>query len=196
MLAVAIVVVARATPASAGPVAPDVEWVATRGAVEPGVSVQYLLATDAAPGRNSDGALMTSTPVALPYRLSCTWRRLGPEAGRSMHVFIAGGTVLVKSGAVLLYAFDDASFANQAWTPVPGMLTTQQHAIAVTQTRASVTVEIDGTVVATYALHVALASTPVGFGMKGAPALRSEIYLDKLAVDGVDVRPENAGAAQ
>ena len=50
------------------------------------------------------GELISVEEVALPYRFTVTWRRLGVEAGRSMHVLVAGGVVLIKAGAINFYA--------------------------------------------------------------------------------------------
>ena len=163
-------------------------WVATRGRVEPGVALgSYVLTSDAAPGRYSEGALVTASPIALPFRFAITWRRIGPEAGRSMHVIVAGGVVLIKSGAITLYAYDDAAFSASGWTPLPGLLTTAEHSLVVTQDSHAVNVAIDGTAVATFALAVPQLSSVVGVGMKSAPGLRSAIYLRSLAVGATGV---------
>lgn len=164
-------------PADAAP------WKATRGSLAPGRAAgSYLLATDAAPGRYSEGGMITSEPVALPYTLEARWRRLGPEAGRSMHVLVAGGVVLIKAGAIAFYAYDDASFAQGDWKAIAVDPIREEHAISVHQDARRVTVRIDGALVATYDLPVARPTAHVGFGMKGAPGVRSTIAVRDIVV--------------
>lgn len=172
-----LLVAALAGSASASP------WKATRGTLETGRAAgSFLLTTDAAPGRYSEAAMITTTPVVLPFTLSATWRRLGPEAGRSMHVLVAGGVVLIKTGAIAFYAYDDASFAQGDWTPTAANTVSTAHAIAVHQDAHRVTVMIDGAEVAHYDLEVARATANIGFGQKGAPSMRSAILVRDLAV--------------
>lgn len=177
MIRAVLVIAALAAAAHASP------WKTTRGTLEAGRAPNsFVLTTDAAPGRYSEAGLITAAPVALPYTLSARWRRLGPEAGRSMHVLVAGGVVLIKAGAIAFYAYDDASFAQGDWTPIALDPIGAEHAIAVHQDAARVTVSIDGTVVATYGLAVARPSAHVGFGHKGAPSMRSSILVRDLAL--------------
>ena len=158
-------------------------WKAPRGTLEAGrLEGSFLLSSDAAPGRYSEASMITTDAVTLPYSLSATWRRLGPEAGRSMHVLVAGGVVLVKSGAIAFYAYDDTAFAQGAWRPLAGHLAQAEHAIAVHQDHHTIVVSIDGAEVARYALEVARESAFVGFGMKSAPGLRSAIYVRGIAL--------------
>lgn len=144
----------------------------------------YVLSSNAAPGRYSEGSMVTVEPVALPYTLRAMWRRLGPEGGRSMHVFVAGGVVLIRTGAIAFYPYDEAAFASAGWTPLPSYSAHEEHAISVHQDRREVVVSIDGAVVARFALAVERASANVGFGMKSAPGLRSSIYLRDVSVVG------------
>ncbi len=157
-------------------------WRATRGSLEAIGNGGYFLASDAAPGRYSEGELVSRDAIALPFRLEVTWRRLGPEAGRSMHVTVAGGVVLIKSGAVAFYAYDDAAFGSVPWRAVPGYATHDEHVVTVAQDGREVRVMLDGRPIARYALAVTRASAYVGVGMKAAPGLRSSIYVRSLAV--------------
>lgn len=159
------------------------EWKVTRGSLEPGkLAGSFLLSSDAAPGRYSEATMVTATEIALPLQVAATWRRLGPEAGRSMHVLVAGGVVLIKSGAIAFYAYDDAAFASGEWRPLANHAAHDEHAISVRQDAHAVEVSLDGAVVARYALAVSRATAHVGFGMKAAPGLRSTIYLREIAI--------------
>lgn len=159
-------------------------WKASAGGtVEPGrLPGSYVVSSDAAPGRYSEASMVTVEPVALPYTVSARWRRLGPEAGRSMHVIVDGGVVLVKSGAISFWAYDNVEVPGAAWRPLPGYAAHAEHAIRVAQDARGVTVTIDGAVVATYAVPTQHARATIGFGMKSAPGVRSAIYLRDVGV--------------
>ena len=158
-------------------------WKTTRGTLEPGRAPNsFFLTSDGAPGRYSEAGMITAEPIALPYSISATWRRVGPEAGRSMHVFVAGGVVLIKAGAIAFYAYDDAAFAQGDWKDIPGHLAQAEHVVKVTQDAKTVLVFLDGTEVAHYDLAVARTTASIGFGMKSAPGYRSAIYLRNITV--------------
>lgn len=166
-----------------GSVASASPWKVTRGTLETGRTPgSFMLTSDAAPGRYSEAGMITAEPVALPYTISATWRRLGPEAGRSMHVLVAGGVVLIKTGAIAFYAYDDVSFAQGDWKPIAAHTVKSEHAISVHQDAHRVTVTIDGADVARYDLEVARANANVGFGFKAAPSMRSAILVRDIAV--------------
>jgi hypothetical protein len=176
-IALALVFVLAMDVAAAEP------WMVTRGTMDRGRQPgSFVLATEAAPARFSDGEVVTRDAVRLPYRLDVTWRRLGPEAGRSMHVTVAGGVVLIRSGKIGLYAFDEARFAAAGWTPLPGYDAHAEHAVCVVQTHETIAVTIDGRQVARFSLPVAHESVRPGIGMKGAPGFRSTIYVRSLSV--------------
>ncbi len=171
-----LIVCALAVPASAAP------WKTSRGLLETGrLDGSYLLSSDAAPGRYSEASMVSTEPVALPYTVTATWRRLGPEAGRSMHVLVGGGVVLIKSGAIAFYAYDDAAFAQGDWRPI-AVQTQAEHVVSVRQDPQGVTVILDGAQVAHYELPVARETAHVGFGMKSAPGLRSSIYVRAISI--------------
>ncbi len=171
-----VVVCALAEAASASP------WRAARGTLEPGrLEGSYLLSSDAAPGRYSEATMIATDPVALPYTVTATWRRLGPEAGRSMHVLVGGGIVLIKSKSIAFYAYDDAAFAQGDWRPIAAE-THAEHVVSVHQDANRVTVNVDGSEVAHYDLAVARDTVHVGFGMKSAPGLRSAIYVRAISI--------------
>lgn len=178
---VAVAATAAIAPATAEPEA--TRWKVTRGTVAPGaIAGSYLLASDGAPGRYSVGELISVDEVALPYRFTVTWRRLGVEAGRSMHVLVAGGVVLIKAGAINFWAYDDAAFASAAWQPLAGHAAQNEHTVVVDQDAGAVVVTIDGAPAARFPLTVARARAHVGVGMKAAPGARSKIYLRSLIV--------------
>jgi len=158
-------------------------WKATRGTLAPGRAPQsFVLSSDGAPGRYSEAGMITVEPVALPFTLEATWRRIGPEAGRSMHVLVAGGVVLIKNGAIAFYAYDATAFAQGDWKPLAGHQAQAEHAVKVTQDKTKVSVFVDGAQVARYDLPVARDTAHVGFGMKSAPGYRSAIYLRGVAI--------------
>lgn len=157
-------------------------WRTSRGDSTPGREAgSFVLFTDAAPGRFSEGAVVSTEPVRLPFRIDVTWRRLGPEAGRSMHVTVAGGVVLIKSGKLALYGYDEGAFARAGWRASPAQAH-DEHRISVVQTRSEVVVTIDGTEAARFPFVVAMETAPVGVGMKGATGHRSAIFVRALAV--------------
>lgn len=160
-----------------------VTWIATRGALEPGrVAGSFWLTTNAVPGRFSDGEVMSQEEVALPYRLDVRWRRIGPEGGRSLHVTVAGAVVLVQSGRVALYTYDEAALTARGWTDVPSLATHAEHAVSVTQDAREVAVAIDGREVLRQPVPVTRPRTQVGVGMKGASGFRSSLYVRSIAV--------------
>ncbi len=171
------IVAALAGSASAAP------WTTTRGTLAAGRAPgTFVLTTDAAPGRYSEAGMITTAPVALPFTLTATWRRLGPEAGRSLHVLVAGGVVLIKTGAIAFYAYDNASFAQGDWKPIAANTVSAEHALVVHQDAHRVTVTIDGAQVAAYDLDVARATANIGLGLKGAPSMRSALLVRDVAV--------------
>jgi len=160
-----------------------IAWAVTHGTLQVGVLPgSWLLSSDATPGRHSEGTMISKDEVRLPYRFELSWRRLGPEAGRSMHVIVAGGIVLVKADKIAFYAYDDATFASGEWTPVAGHDPNAEHVVVVTQDSRHVEVQIDGALAATYALSVSRVRTHVGIGMKSAPGYRSAIYVHDVTV--------------
>jgi hypothetical protein len=157
-------------------------WKTSRGLLERGrLDGSYLLSSDAAPGRYSEATMISTEPVTLPYTVTATWRRLGPEAGRSMHVLVGGGVVLIKAGAIAFYAYDDAAFAQGDWRPIAAH-TQAEHVVSLHQDARGVTVSIDGAAVAHYDLAITRQTAHVGFGMKSAPGLRSSIYVHSIAI--------------
>lgn len=175
--------VSLASPAIADPERPTDAWTAQRGEVEPGLAPgSYLISSDAAPGRYSEAAMMASSEIELPYQLDLHVRRLGPEAGRSVHVIVGGGIVLIKQNAILFYAYDDAAFAQQGWKPVTDYKANDDHAIRVRQDHRQVTVTLDGRPPVTFALPVSRTRARVGVGMKSAPGYRSQLLVHDLVV--------------
>jgi hypothetical protein len=163
---------------------PSLTWKATRGTVARGrLPGSFMLASDAVPGRYSTGELISVEEVPLPYRFTITWRRTGVEAGRSMHVLVVGGIVLIKHGAINFYPYDDAAFSSTEWQPLPGHRAHAEQQVVVVQDARAVTVSIDGREVARYPLAVTRPAAHVGVGMKAAPGHRSKLYLKTLVVE-------------
>ncbi|MBL8624609.1 MAG: hypothetical protein JNK64_25090 [Myxococcales bacterium] len=158
-------------------------WVATHGALEPGRAPgSFWVTTDPVPGRFTWGDVLSTTDVRLPFQLDVRWRRIGPEAGRSLHVIIASGIVLVQSGRLALYTYDEAALAARGWTAVPGLDTHREHTIGVRQDAAEVRVSVDGVEVLRQALVTARAATKVGVGLKGAGGYRSALRVASVVV--------------
>ncbi len=158
-------------------------WIATHGAMEPGRAPgSFWVTTAPIPGRFSSGEVLSTTAVRLPYRLDVRWRRLGPEAGRSLHVLIAGGVVLVQRGRVGLYTYDEVALATRGWAAAPTLDPHREHAIAVTQDAAEVRVAVDGVEVLRQPLVAAGATTKVGVGLKGAGGHRSALLVSAIAI--------------
>ncbi len=158
-------------------------WVATRGALAPGRAPgSFWVTTAPVPGRFTSGDAMADADVHLPYQLDVRWRRIGPEAGRSLHVIIAGGVLLVQSGRVALYTYDEAALAARGWTAVPGLDTHREHVIGVRQDTREVRVSVDGVEVLRQALVTSRAATKVGVGLKGAGGYRSALLVTSIAV--------------
>lgn len=158
-------------------------WVATRGALEPGRAPgSFWVTTAPVPGRFTSGDAMSTADVHLPFQLDVRWRRLGPDAGRSLHVIIAGGVLLVQSGQVALYTYDEAALAARGWTAVPGLDTHREHVVGVHQDAREVRVSIDGVEVLRQPLITARAATKVGVGLKGAGGYRSALLVTSIAV--------------
>lgn len=158
------------------------QWEAYRGGGYQPIGDGGVLTTDGAPGRFSDGEVRGSTRVRIPYQLDVTWRRLGPETGRSMHVLVADGVLLVRDHKISLYAYDESAFAALGWTQVPGLRAHELQHLTVTQDRREVRVEHGGAVVARFALPVTRDEAEVGLGFKGAGGFRSRMHVHAYGV--------------
>lgn len=182
-LIVALALVTASGSVAAEPPALALRWEANRGTLQPGrIAGSFVLGTDASPGRFSEALALASAEVDLPYRLDVTWRRLGPEAGRSLHVQVVGGVVLIRTGMVGLYAYDEAAFAASGWTPVPSLRSHARHRVTVTQDAHAVAVAVDGVAVARWPLAAARPRGRVGVGGKGARGYRSRIFVEAVTV--------------
>lgn len=179
---IALIVAVGAAPVAAEPPLP-LAWQAQEGSAEPGRTPgSFVLATDGSAALFSTALLLATEDVDLPFQLDVTWRRLGPEAGRSLHVQVLGGVVLVKTGVVGLFAYDEAAFAATGWIPVPGLRSHDEHAVRVVQTARQVTLALDGIEVARWPLIAPHPRGRVGVGGKGARGYRSRIFVRSLAV--------------
>lgn len=181
---------AVAAPGPSVAARPEVRWNVTRGALQPGmVAGSFILATDATVGRFSLGEVTAREPVSLPFRLEVTVRRLGPEAGRSLHVGVVGGNVLIKAGAVALYGFGDTMANLGGWSKVAGLRTSDEHRYTVTQDARSIELSIDGAPVRRFEVAAARSRGNVGFGFKGATGFRSLLYVRSAALQELAAAP-------
>lgn len=179
MRLVALAALLISTAASADPI----RWSARAGSMQAGARPgSWIVTTDANPGRFSAGEVIADREVALPCRVDVRWQRLGPEGGRSMHVVVAGGVLLVRTGMIALYTYDEVKLAKDGWTAIPALDTQREHGLSVVQTREELRVSLEGKEVARFALPVAREKALVGVGMKGASGFRSTVYLRALSV--------------
>jgi hypothetical protein len=142
----------------------------------------FILFTDASPSRFSDGELVSPDLLGLPLELDVTVRRLGPEAGRSLHFGVVGGVVLLKGGALSLWAYNDPNSSLEGWIPVPGLRTHDEHRVRVVQTTAEVTVFLDEVELKRYRMSSGRTRGRVAIGFKGASGNRSALHVQRLSV--------------
>lgn len=145
---------------------------------EPG---SFLLFTDASPSRFSDGELVSPSLLKLPLELDVTLRRIGPEAGRSLHLGVLGGVVLLKGGALSLWSFNDPNVSLEGWIPMPGLRTHDEHRVRVVQTTSEVIISLDGAEVKRYRMSPGRTRGRVGVGFKGASGNRSMLRISRLS---------------
>ncbi len=164
-------------------------WTVARGTLQQGLAPgSFILFTDASPSRFSDGELVSPDLVTLPLELEVTLRRLGPEAGRSLHLGVVGGVVLFKGGAFSLWAYNDPHYSLEGWIPVPGFRAHDEHRVRVVQTRSEVTVILDGVELKRYLMSAGRPRGRVGVGFKGASGNRSALFVQRLSVRELEPR--------
>jgi hypothetical protein len=164
-------------------------WTVARGSLQQGKEDgSFILFTDASPSRFSDGELVSPGVLALPLELDVTVRRLGPEAGRSLHFGVVGGVVLIKGGALSLWAYNDPHFSLEGWIPVPGLRTHDEHRVRVVQTQSEVTVFLDGVELRRYRMSAGRPRGRVAIGFKGASGNRSSLLVRRLSVRELEVQ--------
>ena len=164
-------------------------WTVARGTLQQGLAPgSFILFTDASPSRFSDGELVSPDLVRLPLELEVTRRRLGPEAGRSLHLGVVGGVVLFKGGAFSLWAYNDPHYSLEGWIPVPGFRAHDEHRVRVVQTRREVTVILDGVELKRYLMSAGRPRGRVGVGFKGASGNRSALFVQRLSVRELEPR--------
>ena len=158
-------------------------WTVARGTLQQGAAPgSFILFTDASPSRFSDGELVSPDLVKLPLELDVTLRRLGPEAGRSLHLGVVGGIVLLKGGALALWAYNDPHFSLEGWAPLPGFRPHDEHRVRVVQTSTEVTVFLDEVELKRFRMSAGRPRGRVGVGFKGASGNRSALHVRHLAV--------------
>jgi hypothetical protein len=159
-------------------------WNVVRGTLvprdEPGA---FLAATDASLTAFSYGQILLREPTRAPFTFGATLRRLGPDS-RSLEVLVPGAVVLVKDGAVALWAQGgDVRFSHDGWRPRPGLRTHDEHRLVVHQEARHVSLSIDGEEASRWELTAPPNGGPVGIGFKGPRAYRSFISVREVRLD-------------
>ena len=141
---------------------------------EPGA---FLAATDASLNAFSYGQILLREPTRAPFTFGATLRRLGPDS-RSLELLVPGAVVLVKDGAVALWAQGgDVRFSHDGWRPRAGLRTHDEHRLVVRQEARRVSLAIDGEEAAQWELEAPPDGGPVGIGFKGPRAYRSFVSV-------------------
>ena len=146
------------------------DWSIVRGSLHalPGCGA-YLGYTDAGSGVFSYADFVYRKPVRAPLDVEVTWRRLGPETGRTLELRGLGALLLVRDREYGLYTWNEATFE---FRPLPGYREHDEHRVAIHQTTTTLTFLLDGRVVDSWPL-VAMGEGTVGVAAKGAIAYRS-----------------------
>jgi hypothetical protein len=161
--------------ARAGSCSDTQEWDVAQGTLATtGTCGSFLGATDGANAVFSYALFFRKRPVTIPYEVSLSMRRLGPEDKRSLEVSILSAIVLARDEEVGLYVnHDDVRFEHEGWFPAPGLAMHREHRLTVRQTRNKVTLSIDGAVVRTWDFASPSTTDRVGVAWKGASGFRS-----------------------
>jgi hypothetical protein len=111
------------------------DWEVRQGDLQPGRACgSYVAASNDATIAYSFGQVRWRRPVAIPYQVAVTWRRLGADT-QSIELELIDAVVLFTDDKVALW-IDDPSFALDGWHPLPGYRTRDR----VPRTRARVSV--------------------------------------------------------
>lgn len=164
------------------------DWEAVEGEIVPGAGCgRYVAFSNGARTAYSLGQLVWRTPVTLPYRARVTWRRLGADP-RALELGVLGGVVMVADDRVGLW-IDDASFEVDGWRPVPGHRVRRTHTATVVQRADGLVLELDGVVVARWALRPRTATGRLSVIFKGAPGARAAMGLVGFSAQGLAAQP-------
>jgi hypothetical protein len=158
-------------------------WTVRRGSLQPGIACgSFVAATDATNAAFSYAQLYRAEPISVPFDLSVTWRRLGPEA-RTMEIPILGAIVFVGEERCALWInHDDVSFDRDGWRPLPGYRTHDEHRVSVRQTAERVVLSVDGREVSTWSFTTSQKSGLVGLSFKGATGHRAFVAFRDVRI--------------
>jgi hypothetical protein len=156
-------------------------WTAAQGslATTPRCGV-VIGATDADTTAYSWGVFHLDEPVAPPFELRATWRRMTPD-NRSIEIFVRGAVVLFRDERVALWVDDDHFSEATSWRPVPGYRVHADTSVVVVQRADEIEVRVGGAVVR-FPFTAPAQPGRVGFGLKGAPGTRATLRLADVSV--------------
>lgn len=159
------------------------DWQVRQGDLQPGRACgSYVAATSDATIAYSFGQLSWRRPVAVPYQLTVTWRRLGSDT-RSLELEVLGAVVLFADDEVAVW-IDDPSFAVDGWRPLPGYRVREVHTVRAVQTATEIAVTVDGREVGRWRLAAPARAGTVALAWKGQRGARERIWFA-----GVEVAP-------
>ena len=192
----ALAVLVGAGPAAAEPPCHDLDaWVATQGDLQPGRACgSFVAATNGATIAYSFGQFMTRTPVAPPYRVSVTWRRLGSDA-RTLELHLLGAVVLFGNDEFALW-IDDARFELDGFHPLPGYRTRAVHRVSAVQRADAIEVEVDGVRVGRWAFQAPAGAAPIAIAFKGQRGARERIWFGDVAITALGAHSQAPSAAR
>jgi hypothetical protein len=166
--AAAVTFAPRAAPEVCGESLRD--WEIVRGTLtDAGACGAYLGATDGGNGSFSYGDFLYRRPMHPPLDVEVTWRRVGPESGKSLELRLLGALILLRDDEYGLYVWNEASFE---WRKLPGYKVHEEHRISAHQTATTLSFSVDGKPVDSWRLDMG-GEHRIGVAAKGARGYRS-----------------------
>ncbi len=156
-------------------------WRATSGAVvaAPGCA-GFVATTDGSPSSFSYGRIEHAQPLAIPYRVTLAWRRLGAER-RTLELDVGGAIVLFRDGQLAFYV-DNAQFQITGWQPLPGLHTRRAQRVSVRRDRREVRVALDGVEVARWQFPTDDQTVRFAIAFKGGSGQRARMWFGDVAI--------------
>lgn len=177
-----------AADARAEPCPEVADWTVRQGDLQPGLACgAFVGATSDATIAYSFAQLVWRRPVAVPYQLDVTWRRLGSDI-RSIELQLLGAVLLFGDGRIGLW-IDDPSFAADGWRPLPWYRVRDRHTVRVVQTGDEVVALVDGREVGRWRFAGAGREGTVGVGWKGQRGARERVWFQGFAATPIGHRP-------
>lgn len=168
-------------PVAACPSSLD-DWEVSQGDLQAGRTCgSYVAATNGATIAYSFGQVTWKAEVSAPYRVSVTWRRLGSDT-RSLELHLLGGVVILGDDKIGLW-IDDPSFEIDGFHELKGYRTRAIHRVSAVQRADAIEVEVDGVMVARWALRAPTAAAQISVAFKGQRGAREKIWFKDFAVD-------------